>query len=95
MQERFWNSEYTDSAVSYPSDESSTVENVASLLQILQDTSYTVQLSSPHTFNHLSNLQDPILQNYGYDVSNFNWNNLMPAPVTPLIISANSDSIQG
>ena len=91
FEENFWRSDYTESAVSYPSVTSSTEENVDYITQILStEENANATPIYPRTSLNAITTVDPILQNFGYDLTNFNWETLMPAPVTPLIIPANT-----
>lgn len=81
----FWNSDYTESAVSYPSEISSTEEDVDFLEEILEETGGNGQMNLRLAINNQP-AGDPVLENYGYNTLNFNWEILMPAPVIPTVI---------
>ena len=81
-EENFWRSDYTESAVSYPSSNSSTSEQVDYLLQIIGD-----QNETPSSANFVlplsTNSGDDL---YGYQHQNFDWSAMMPPNITPIII---------
>ena len=87
-EENFWNSNYTESAVSYPSEHSSTEENVDRIIEIFEETtSNSNQLLTHNMLSYNENV-DPVLENFAYTSNEINWGNVMPPPVTPIFISA-------